>query len=519
MHISAKRKKALIRLCLAFIIATAFLTVFSKSSFLYPMNDWVDVNCFMTMGASVFDGKVMYKDLYEQKGPLLYFAYAFATFVSPTSYIGAYILEVVCFTFFLFYSLKLIELFTGELDTRFSIGTMAALALAVTVAPAFAHGGSVEEMSLFMIAYSLYHLLRAVRSGNPIGLWRVFMMGAYAAAALWTKFTILGFYFGLCLFIFFHYMRDGKKRKRLVAAAACFLAGMIVMSSPIIAYFAANGALKDLYIVYFYNNIFIYSTASGYGPLMTVYGVIRNIAVGFLESMVLDAPCTFLLLIGACYLTKERKRLGSEASAVLTCFVSLSVFTFIGGIWNAVYYGLILCGFAGFGAAGAIMLFDLRRRIPEFLTNKKGKLKLTGIISAILVAAFFLSGNTYLLRYRKWDLPQYKFEAIISRKENPTLLNYGFLDAGFYRVADIKPQNRFFCKLNIVLPEMMQEQNDIVENHKVDFVVTRGKRLEEYAVDCSAYRCVCQATFRFELHKFTYYLYILNEEFEGIETP
>lgn len=519
MRFKPETKKLLIRLALAFLIAAAFLTVFSKSSFLYPMNDWVDVNCFMTMGASVFDGKVMYKDLYEQKGPLLYFAYAFATFVSPTSYIGAYILEVVCFTLFLFYGIKLIELFTGELTHRFAAGSMAAMAFCVTVAPAFAHGGSVEEMSLFAITYSLYHLLRAVRSGQKIGIWRVFMMGVYAAAALWMKFTILGFYFGLCMFIMFHYLRDGEKKKRLPAAAGSFIAGMLVLSAPILAYFAANEALYDLYKVYFYNNIFIYSTAAGHGPLMTVYGVIRNIVVGFFESMGLDAPCTLLLLIGGWYLIKERKRLGSEAAAVLVCFVSLSVFTFIGGIWNAVYYGLILCAFAPFGIVGAIKLFDLPERIKKFFAKKRAKLKFTGIVAAILIAGFFISGNTYLLRYRKWDLPQYKFQAIINRKEDATLLNYGFLDAGFYRVADIKPQNRFFCKLNIDLPEMMREQSDIVENHEVDFVVTRGRRLEDYGIDCSAYRCVGQATFRFELHRFTYYLYILNDEYAQVKGP
>ena len=56
-----------------FAALAAFLTitVCSKSSFLYPLNDWVDVNCFFTVGRGMLHGLVPYRDLYEQKGDLL----------------------------------------------------------------------------------------------------------------------------------------------------------------------------------------------------------------------------------------------------------------------------------------------------------------------------------------------------------------------------------------------------------------------------------------------------------------
>ncbi len=42
----------LVSLCLSF----GFLLICSKSSPLYPYNDWVDVNCFFTMGRSMLHG-------------------------------------------------------------------------------------------------------------------------------------------------------------------------------------------------------------------------------------------------------------------------------------------------------------------------------------------------------------------------------------------------------------------------------------------------------------------------------
>ena len=72
------------------IIVTAIsaITLLSKSSPIYPFNDWFDSNCFLTVGKSMLHGLVPYKDLYEQKGPLLYMLHAVAAMFSETSFIG-----------------------------------------------------------------------------------------------------------------------------------------------------------------------------------------------------------------------------------------------------------------------------------------------------------------------------------------------------------------------------------------------------------------------------------------------
>ena len=57
------KKHAFLLLC--FLAAAMYLLFSSKSSPMYPMNDWVDVNCFYTMGKSLLAGLVPYRDLYE----------------------------------------------------------------------------------------------------------------------------------------------------------------------------------------------------------------------------------------------------------------------------------------------------------------------------------------------------------------------------------------------------------------------------------------------------------------------
>ena len=71
---------------------------------------------------------------------------------------------------------------------------------------------------------------------------------------------------------------------------------------------------------------------------------------------------------------------------------------------------------------------------------------------------------------------QYQFAQIIEKKENPTLLNYGFLDGGFYTVTNITPNVKYFHKPNIKYenyPEIMDEQNRYIKDSIIDFVVLK----------------------------------------------
>ena len=58
-------------LAILLIVSILTLLICSKNSPLYPYNDWVDGNAFFTMGKGMFNGKVPYKDLFEQKWNIL----------------------------------------------------------------------------------------------------------------------------------------------------------------------------------------------------------------------------------------------------------------------------------------------------------------------------------------------------------------------------------------------------------------------------------------------------------------
>ena len=95
-------------------IAAIALVLCSKSSPLYVLNDWMDANIFFTMGKSMFRGKVLYRDVFDHKGPVLYFLYGLASLIDYTGFTGVLVVEIIAFAFFLHCGLRTAELLAGR---------------------------------------------------------------------------------------------------------------------------------------------------------------------------------------------------------------------------------------------------------------------------------------------------------------------------------------------------------------------------------------------------------------------
>ena len=86
------KKKRGLALAACAALAALMLLFASQCSPLYPINLWDDANCLLTVGRVMRRGGVLYRDIYEQKGPLLYLIHALAACVSDTSFWGVYAL-------------------------------------------------------------------------------------------------------------------------------------------------------------------------------------------------------------------------------------------------------------------------------------------------------------------------------------------------------------------------------------------------------------------------------------------
>ena len=491
------KKRGFLLYC--FAIAAVYLLICSKSSPLYPMNDWVDVNCFFTMGRSLLDGLVPYRDLYEQKGPVLYFVYALLALFSRDSYFFVYLLEVVTYGLFLYFSGQIAGLYLKDRLTVWLLVTIQGSL--IVISRAFAHGASVEEMCLFMSAYGLYVALRAMQEGRTLTFREACVCGIFSGILLWIKYTMLGLYLGLAIFVIIWYLGWGFRWKALLHTIGGFFAGLGMVSAVVFLYFLATGALDDLFTVYFYNNIFLYAKEPEQSRWLTIWNCLKL-------TLKNNRCYSLLMLPGLIWAVVRAFRDVRPLVLLLLSFCGLALGTYWGG-WGISYYGLV---FAVFSLFGLITIGEVLQRWGFRLDGSHPAVRVLTMIvavTAMLDVCLFWGRNLYLLGQEKQTMPQYQFAEIINETEDATLLNYGFLDGGFYYAADVTPNCRFFCILNVQAPDMWATQRKYVAEGKVDFVVTRGKPLTEYQVDSSLYECVAEDTLYFEGKDRTYYLYRL----------
>jgi len=139
------------------LLSALFLLICTKSSPLYPFNDWVDTNASFTMGKAMMNGRVLYRDIFDQRGPLLYFLYGMGYLISHTTFIGIFIFEVLSFAIFLFFCYKSFNLY---LDKHYSFIVLPLISFLVLNLRSFSHGGSPEEFCLPLLSFSLFCLMR-----------------------------------------------------------------------------------------------------------------------------------------------------------------------------------------------------------------------------------------------------------------------------------------------------------------------------------------------------------------------
>ena len=477
--------------CLAAAIGT--ITVCSKSSFLYPLNDWVDANCFFTVGKSMMNGVVMYRDLLEQKGPYLYFLHGLAWLVSHDSFIGVYLIEVLAAAFFLYFSYQSLCLLTSPRQYPFLIPIMA---LAVYTAPSFCHGDSVEELSLPLLAYAMWLGLDAICNHKEISPKQFLLIGITSGLIFWSKFTLVGFYIGWYVFPVYRYIKN-RNWKALFTSASMIFCGIVIVTLPWVVYFGMHHAISDWLTVYIFENLFSYSSVDTQTSLLSTLQ--RNILNGMLAVLFSGPHILTLIVIGIWYTVHQSRPVALYLVITAACAFT---FIYIGGR-HYPYYAFALSIFA---PPGLLLFIPFYEKISRSIKSSAfQRYVIPGILALSIITASFAASNRYLMGTAKEELPQYKFASIIGTDGSATVLNYGFLDGGFYTVTNTIPNCRVFCQLNMNPERLLMVQDSYVEQGLCDYVITR-----DHELDSSNYELAASSSLYFEGYDFTYRLYVLR---------
>lgn len=460
-------------LAFALVLCTATLFFCSKSSPAYPLNDWPDANVFLSAGHAMLEGKVLYRDLYDHKGPLLYYLHALCAMVSADSFLGVWFLEILTNALFLWIAYRLIALYA---DKRLALAALPLLAVMLFTSISFQMGDSAEELALPMILYPLYGLMRSLRQKEErVSPMQLAVTGFLLGCVFWLKFTLVGLSAGVCLMLAWL----GLRREGIAGALkdiGWMLLGFLLSTLPWILIFWAQGALLPFLKTYLYDNLFLY--AGSQVPL-SFLSQLKAIVKSILSWLWDNPGYTLPMVAGAVWLLLSRRfTLTEKISACLCAFLGL-ITVFFGGRYY-LYYGF------AFAVMVPVCLLPLCAWLSDRLfpggAVKPGHRALftkfpkacIAVITVLCIALCpVLSPNMADFGKNRDELMQYRFAKIIQQKENPTLLNYGFLDWGFYTAAGVAPHLRFYHLANMPLEELHAEQDRYVQEGMSDFVVTR----------------------------------------------
>lgn len=459
-----------------FVFSFLMLYICTASSPRYAINPWNDSNAFFTMGKAMANGLTMYKDIFEQKGPLLYLIHCIGYWISNTSFTGVYILESISFAITLFFVYKITSLYLKPTASFIIIPVFSLISLNSTT---FYYGDSAEEFILPMLMISLYYLLTYLKNGNLDRKVYLFV-GFLAGCVLMTKFTVIGFWFGWMAYIALHNLFT-KNVKDAFVNSFVFLGGMAVAVIPWVIYFAIKGGLYDFINTYFLINATAYTSES-----VSVFKRIFKMFYNYMTTLGY-APVVFILSVAGTFFALFVKSFGEKfylRLAITVVYICGAFFVYVGGVKYEYYYFI-------FVAFIPLVLIAIGIRLKKFANKTNQKNLLTAFVCLIVIAGSLFASNqinvsSRVVHRNREDTVQYKFLQYISQKdEDAVLLNYGMLDAGFYVFNDTLPAFKHFEKQNISAgrySENMSEQKRYIEEKLADYIVCGSSsktRLEE----------------------------------------
>lgn len=482
------------------VLAFVFVTFCSTCSFVYPFNEWVDSNIYFTIGKAMANGKVLYRDIFDHKGPYIFMLHTLAYWISNRSFIGIYLVELVLAFVFAYSSYKILLLYV---EKKYALICLPVLLYACYGTVAFVYGDSAEELVLPLMSVSLLHILQFVR-GEKLSLLKYGAAGAFASVTFWIKYSLLGFFFGWAVLVLIFELRD-KNWKHLLAGIGVFFAAFLIVSVPVFIYFGVHNAFGDLWEVYFYDNLFVYTTgASG-----TVVGIFKKIGKAlwvYIRSFYYGLAFYLIIIPGFVFLGMSKDFSRREKATIFTLYAVMNFLIFAGGRGSK-YYGLPVTIFSFIG-----MVALCRVKFTAKMWDKLFKqFYVVAGVCTFALTGLSLAANPvrYTIFSPKSSLAQYQFAEIISKKPSSNILNYDTLDLGIHTVTGTVPECKYFFKPNIAMDEIVQTQRECVLEGKADYVVCVAPLPEEIS---EKYVMLCEPiTQRCDSGKKTFYLYGLIE--------
>lgn len=289
-----------------FIVVIFFALVGLSSS---PLNKGITQNdsaVFQIMGKGMIEGQVIYKELFDHKGPIMYLINAIAYLISPQ--MGLFIVEI----FFIYIGVVFIFK-TSKMFINKEISLIMSLLYLMLIFVTISGGNFTEEYAMTFTSMALYCIMKIIYMNeyeNKV-LWVV--IGATFALNFFIKPTYIAVWiaFGIIQFI---YSVKEKKIKELLRYIFYMIIGILVVTIPIMIYLVLNNDINDFINAFFVMNM-KYSKA-GVLKKTEIFLILIN-RYKFVKYIITGIVCNILILFN--------KKINLKNRLFVTSFFIISI--------------------------------------------------------------------------------------------------------------------------------------------------------------------------------------------------
>ncbi len=452
-------QESIVRYMFFLALSLTALYFCTESSPFYARNPWDDVSIYYSIGRGITQGYVPYRDMFDHKGPVVFFFYALAHLLVPDCFYGGYLLESFCLSWLLYFVYKAGRLYFYEGVA----GGLSVISMVVLLDGDFlGYGGSCEEFAMVIYGSVLYGYL-AYFAGKKActGRWMA-GTGALLGLVFWMKFNMTVCLFVLVGMIMLHKLLG---RHNILKDIAAFAGGFAGVSILVVGYFICAHAIGYLKNGYFVANL-AYADVRSMGETLGVFG--QNVLMA-----VTDNPgITLLVVLGILVFVLSSRYLGHilGRAGLAAAFVLLIGSTYVS--YAFLYYYCLVAVFAVLGMIAA----------AGFLTDRIDRLKVCGKMPFFLglpCLCLLLVFNqnhreaaAFSENFTLFDVCEKEIENA-SNKPDKTILLYRNHTVQAMTYEGMKPAARYYFAPNISkkIPEINEEQDRYIHEGTAQFVL------------------------------------------------
>lgn len=389
-----------------------------------------DVAVWMNIAEGMKDGKVIYSQMFDHKGPILYFIYFIGSLIGDKN--GIWFIDILCN----FINAIMIYKIANKFITNKKISLLVLEIIMLCFAILYNENPCTESLALPFILISLSNFIDFILSKEEFSKKESLITGLCLGIVLFIRPNLITLWIVYYLFIFFKLIKD-KDLKRLFNIMIFSLIGLMIVCIPIVLYCLVTQSLKDMIKTYIIFNM-KYAKASE-GTIKDIFICFVNITKG----IILYIPIIHIVLITYLYKDKNSRK---ELTLIIVnlIFYILSTYIVISPKNGYLHYAHLLI------ATAVVPLLIIVKDAQE---NKR--ICTTAMIVALTSLTIFLYNdrisweNVNMDNYR-YDLKQTAQYVNQYTDKNDNVLQLGN-ETNFYLLSNRKYKGKYFYQLPVIL--------------------------------------------------------------------